>query len=52
MASVFTRILNGEIPGRFVWKDDLCFAITTINPIRPGHALVDTTPMSSSATAA
>lgn len=40
MATVFTRILNGEIPGRFVWKDDDCFAILTINPIRPGHVLV------------
>jgi histidine triad (HIT) family protein len=40
MASVFTRILAGEIPGRFVWKDEHCFVITTINPIKPGHALV------------
>ena len=40
MASIFTRILNGEIPGRFVWKDEKCFAILTINPIRPGHTLV------------
>jgi histidine triad (HIT) family protein len=40
MPSVFTRILNGELPGRFVWKDEQCFAILTINPIRPGHALV------------
>jgi histidine triad (HIT) family protein len=38
--SVFTRILNGEIPGRFVWKDEQCFAILTINPIQPGHVLV------------
>jgi len=40
MASIFTRILKGEIPGRFVWKDEHCFAILTINPIRPGHTLV------------
>ena len=40
MASVFTKILEGSIPGRFVWKDERCFAILTINPIRPGHALV------------
>ena len=40
MASVFTRILDGAIPGRFVWKDEHCFAILTINPIRPGHAMV------------
>lgn len=40
MASIFTRILAGEIPGRFVWKDEHAFAILTINPIRPGHTLV------------
>jgi histidine triad (HIT) family protein len=40
MASVFTRILNGELPGRFIWKDERCFALMTINPIQPGHVLV------------
>lgn len=40
MASVFTQILNGQIPGRIVWKDDFCFAIMTHRPIRPGHVLV------------
>jgi histidine triad (HIT) family protein len=40
MSSVFTRILAGEIPGRFVWKDDRAFVILTARPIRPGHALV------------
>lgn len=40
MPTVFTRILAGEIPGRFVWKDERCFSILTINPIQPGHALV------------
>ena len=40
MATVFTKILNGEIPGRFVWRDEHCFAILTINPITPGHLLV------------
>ena len=40
MATLFTRILSGELPGRFVWKDDACFAILTINPLRPGHVLV------------
>lgn len=38
--SLFTRILNGEIPGRFVWKDEHCAAFLTIAPIRPGHTLV------------
>jgi histidine triad (HIT) family protein len=40
MASLFTKILEGQIPGRFVWKDERCFAILTINPLRPGHTLV------------
>ncbi len=40
MASLFTRIIDGEIPGRFVWSDDLCVAFSTIAPIAPGHTLV------------
>lgn len=40
MSSIFTRILAGELPGHFIWKDDLCFAILTIQPIRTGHAIV------------
>jgi histidine triad (HIT) family protein len=40
MASVFTLIIEGEIPARFVWKDDVCVAFLSINPLRPGHTLV------------
>ena len=40
MASVFTKIIAGELPGHFVWQDDVCVAIMTIQPIRPGHLLV------------
>lgn len=40
MPSIFTRIIDGEIPGRFVWKDDHCVAFLTIEPMRPGHTLV------------
>jgi histidine triad (HIT) family protein len=40
MATLFSRILSGEIPGRFVWRDDQCAAFLTIAPIRPGHTLV------------
>ena len=40
MASLFTRIIDGEIPGRFVWTDDRCVAFLTIAPITPGHTLV------------
>lgn len=40
MATLFTRIISGELPGRFVWKDDRCVAFLTIAPLRPGHTLV------------
>lgn len=40
MPTLFTRIINGEIPGTFVWKDELCVAFLSINPIKPGHTLV------------
>lgn len=40
MASLFTRIIEGEIPGRFVWKDDQCVVFATIAPLCPGHMLV------------
>tara|TARA_R110000824_G_scaffold336_3_gene1910 strand:- start:70909 stop:71328 length:420 start_codon:yes stop_codon:yes gene_type:complete len=40
MASIFTKILNKEIPGHFVWEDEQCFSIMTIQPIREGHLMV------------
>jgi len=40
MPSVFTRIINGELPGRFVWSDDTCVAFLSIAPIQAGHTLV------------
>ena len=40
MPTVFTRILRGELPARFVWKDARCVAFLSINPLRPGHVLV------------
>jgi histidine triad (HIT) family protein len=40
MATVFTRIIEGELPGRFVWRDDRCVAFLSINPLQHGHALV------------
>lgn len=40
MATVFTRIIDGELPGRFVWRDDVCVVFLSINPITDGHALV------------
>lgn len=40
MATVFTKIINGEIPGRFVYEDDDIVAFLTIAPITQGHTLV------------
>jgi histidine triad (HIT) family protein len=40
MATLFSKIIDGEIPGRFVWRDDRAVAFLTIAPIAPGHTLV------------
>jgi histidine triad (HIT) family protein len=40
MASIFTQIIDGKLPGRFVWSDERCVGFLTIHPIRPGHTLV------------
>lgn len=40
MPSIFTRIIRGELPGRFVWRDDRAVAFLTIAPLKPGHTLV------------
>ena len=40
MSSIFTRIINGEIPGRFIWRDSECVAFMDIQPISRGHLLV------------
>jgi diadenosine tetraphosphate (Ap4A) HIT family hydrolase len=40
MASVFTRIIDGELPGRFVWRDPDVVAFLSINPVARGHVLV------------
>lgn len=40
MASVFTKIINGELPGRFVYTDDVSVAFLSIAPLTPGHTLV------------
>lgn len=40
MSTLFTKIIEGEIPGRFVWRDPDVVAFLTINPITPGHTLV------------
>jgi len=40
MPTVFTKIINGEIPGRFVYEDDEVVAFLTIEPMTQGHTLV------------
>ncbi|MBO3088678.1 HIT family protein [Cellulomonas dongxiuzhuiae] len=40
MPTLFTRIIDGQIPGRFVWADDRAVVLLTIAPITDGHALV------------
>ncbi len=40
MSSIFTKIINREIPGRFVYEDELVVAFLDISPQTPGHVLV------------
>ncbi|MEU4706381.1 HIT family protein [Nocardia salmonicida] len=40
MASVFSAIIAGQIPGRFVWEDDEFVAFLTIAPVTQGHTLI------------
>lgn len=38
--TVFEMIISGDIPGRFVYADDVCVVFATIEPVQPGHVLV------------
>ncbi len=40
MATVFTRIIDGDVPGTFVHRDAHCVVIMSINPLATGHCLV------------
>ena len=40
MATVFSRIIHGELPARFVWRDERCVAFLSVAPLKPGHTLV------------
>ena len=40
MTSVFTKIINRELPGRFVYEDAEVVAFLTIQPMTQGHTLV------------
>lgn len=38
--TIFTRIMDGEIPGQYVYQDEHAIAIRDINPAAPVHVLV------------
>ena len=38
--SIFTKIVNGEIPCHKIYEDELTLAFLDIHPLRPGHTLV------------
>jgi diadenosine tetraphosphate (Ap4A) HIT family hydrolase len=40
MTTIFTRIIEGQIPGTFIYRDSLCVAFLSINPLADGHVLV------------
>ena len=40
MTTIFSRIIAGELPGRFVWRDERAVGFMSIAPLRPGHTLV------------
>ncbi len=40
MKTLFQKIADREIPAKFVFEDELCFAVEDINPQAPVHVLV------------
>jgi diadenosine tetraphosphate (Ap4A) HIT family hydrolase len=40
MPTLFTRIIDRELPGHFIWEDPVAVAFLTIAPLNPGHTLV------------
>ncbi len=40
MASIFTKIIGGEIPCYFLAENEYCFSFLDIKPLAKGHALV------------
>ncbi len=39
-ASIFTQIIRGDLPARFVWQDARVVAFLAMTPLKPGHVLV------------
>lgn len=40
MSTIFTKIIDRDIPGRFVYEDEVCVVFMTIEPLTEGHCLV------------
>jgi histidine triad (HIT) family protein len=40
MSTIFTKIIDGEIPSHRIYEDDSTYAFLDINPRQPGHTLV------------
>ena len=40
MSTIFSQIIDGEIPARVVYEDETTFAFLDANPLAPGHTLV------------
>jgi histidine triad (HIT) family protein len=38
--TIFEKILSREMPGSFIYEDDVVAVILTIGPVTPGHAMV------------
>ena len=38
--SIFTKIINGDIPAHKIYEDELTLAFLDIHPVQPGHVLV------------
>jgi histidine triad (HIT) family protein len=39
-SSIFTKIINGEIPSHKIYEDAFTLAFLDIHPVQPGHTLV------------
>jgi histidine triad (HIT) family protein len=40
MATIFSQIVEGDIPARVVYEDETTMAFLDANPLAPGHTLV------------
>jgi histidine triad (HIT) family protein len=40
MSCLFCKIIDGSIPSKAIYQDDLCYAFADINPQAPTHILI------------